>query len=73
MNMGMMGHRRAPSMKHGRDPNPYAQMLWVGGNLDHRVRTCPHQQIVEFAFVLVRDICNRFRQGEDEVEIPHGQ
>jgi len=73
VDMRVMGHRRAPSMENRRDPNPRAQMLWIGGDLDHRVRARPHQEIVELPFVLVRDIRNRFRQSEDEMEIPHRQ
>jgi len=44
-----------------------------GGDLDHRISTRSHQQVVNLTFVLVRNIGNGFGQGEDEVEIPHRQ
>ena len=48
-------------------------MLRVGSNLQDRVGTGPHPQIVALSFVLICDVSDRFWQGEDEVEIPHGQ
>lgn len=60
-------------MEHGRDPDPRAQMLGVGGDLDHGVGARAHQQIVDLAFVLVGDIGNGLWQSEDEVEVPHRQ
>ena len=73
MDVGVVRHRRAPGVKHRRDANPGTEVLGVGGDLDHRVRARPHQQIVDLAFVLMRDVSDRLWQGEDEVEIPHGQ
>jgi len=53
--------------------NPCTKVFRIGCDLDHRVGTCPHQQIVELAFVLMRDVGDRFGQGEDKVEVSHGQ
>jgi len=53
--------------------SPGTKVLGIGGDLDHRVRARPHQQVVDLAFVLVRDVCDGLGQCEDEVEIPHGQ
>ena len=69
----VMGHRRSPGMEYRRDANPGVEVLWVMGNLDHRVRADAHQQIVDLPFVLIRDVSNGFGQREDEVEIPHRQ
>ena len=60
-------------MKDRNHASPGTKVLGVGGDLDHSVRAGPHQQIVDLAFVLMRNIGNGFWQGEDEVEIPHGQ
>ena len=48
-------------------------MLGIGGDPDHGIRARAHQQIVDLALVLVGDVSNLFGQGEDEVEISHGQ
>jgi hypothetical protein len=48
-------------------------MLRIARDPDHGVCTCPHQQIVDLAFVLVRDVGDLFGQREDEMEIPNGQ
>jgi hypothetical protein len=60
-------------MEHRRDPDPGTQMLRIGGDFDHCVGACPHQQIVDLAFVLMCDISDGFGQSEDEMKIPHGQ
>jgi hypothetical protein len=73
MDMGVVGHRRAPCVQNRCDANTRTKVLGVGGDLDHRISTRSHQQIIDLAFVLVRDVGNLFGQGEDQVEIPHGQ
>jgi hypothetical protein len=60
-------------MKHAGYAETRTQMLGIGGDFDHRVTARPHQQIVDLAFVLVRDIGDGLGQREDEMEIPHGQ
>ena len=60
-------------MKHRHDPDLGTQMLWVGSNPDHRVSARAHQEIVDLALVLVRDVSDRLWQGEDQVEISHRQ
>ena len=71
--MGVMRHRRPPSVENRRDPNLGTEMFWISGNFDHRVSARAHQQIVECTFVLIGDISDRFWQSENEMEIPHGQ
>jgi len=73
VNMGMMHHRRAPCVEHGYDTDPGPEVFGVGCDLDNRVRARPHQQVVDLPFVLKRDVGDRLRQREDQVEIPHGQ
>ncbi len=48
-------------------------MLGIGSDFDDCIRACPHQQIVDLAFVLVSNIRNLFGQREDEMEVAHGQ
>jgi hypothetical protein len=48
-------------------------MLGISGDPDHRVRARPHQQVVDLSLVGARDLGDRLRQREDQVEIPHGQ
>jgi hypothetical protein len=60
-------------MQHRSDTNLGTQMLRISSDLDNRVRTCPHQQVIDLAFVLMRDVGNLFGQREDQMEIPHGQ
>lgn len=60
-------------MKDRNHASPGTKVLGVGGDLDHCVCARAHEQVVDLAFVLMRNIRNLFGQGEDEVEIPHGQ
>lgn len=69
----MVGHRGTPGMENRRDPNLGPQVLRITRDPDHRVSTCPHQQVVDLAFVLMRDVGDGFGQGEYKMEIPHGQ
>ena len=73
MDMRVMGHGRTPSVQHRGNADTAPQMFWVRRDPDHRVRARTHQQIIDLAFVLTRDISDRFGQGEDQVEIPHRQ
>ena len=73
MHVGVMCHRRTPSVEHRCDPDPGPEVFGVCSDPDHRVRARSHQQIVDLAFVLVSDIGDRFGQREDQMEIPHGQ
>ena len=68
-----MGHRGTPGVQHRDHARSSTKVLGIGGNLDHRVSARPHQQIVDLAFVLMRDVGDRFGQSEDEVEVSHGQ
>ncbi len=68
----VMGHRRAPAMEHRGDADPCAEMLALGGNGERGLGAGSHQQVVDDPFVLVRDVGDLCRQGEDEVEIADG-
>ena len=66
MDMGVVRHRRAPSVQHRNHACTRTKVLWIGGDLDHRVRAGAHQQIVDLAFVLMCDVGNGFGQREDQ-------
>ena len=69
----MMGHGRAPGVEHGGDADPGAEMLRIGGDRQQRLGRCLEQQVIDHRLVLVSDVGDRGRQGEDEMEVGHGQ
>ena len=73
MDMRMMGHGRAPGVEHGGDPDPRSEVLRVGGDRQQRLGRCLEQQVIDDRLVLVSEVGDRGRQGEDEVEVGHGQ
>ena len=68
-----MGHGRAPGVEHSGDADPGAEMLGIGGDGQQRFGRCLEQCIIDPRLVLVCDVGDRGRQGEDEVEVGHGQ
>ncbi len=60
-------------MQHRRDANLRTEMFWISRDPDHGISTHPHQQIIDHAFVLIRDVSDGFWQSENEVEIADGQ
>jgi hypothetical protein len=48
-------------------------MLGIGRNRQHRLGGRPKQEIVDHRLVLIRDIADRRRQCEHDVEVRHGQ
>ena len=73
VDMGVVCHCRTPSVQHRRHTDLCAQMLRIGGDLDHGIGTRAHQQIVDCAFVLVGDVSDWLWQREDQMEVAHGQ
>ena len=73
VHMRMVGHRRTPCVQHGCDADPGAEMLRVGGNGQHRLGAGPEQDIVDRLLVLVCDVGERRRQGEDDMVVGHRQ
>ena len=69
MDMGMMGERRPPSVQHGRHADPCAQMFGIGGDRDHRLGGSLEQKVVDHGLVLIGDVADRRRQGEDHMVI----
>ena len=48
-------------------------MLWVGRDRDQRFGGDLEQQVIDDRLVLIGDLGDRSRQGEDDMEIGHGQ
>jgi hypothetical protein len=73
MHVGMMGERRAPSVKHGDDTDARAETLGVGGDGERGLGRRLHQQVVDHALVLVGDISQFARQRVYDVKVRHRQ
>jgi len=73
MDVGVVGHRRPPGVKDRGDADAGAEMLRVRGDGRHRLGRRLEQQAVERSFVLVGDVGDLGRQGEDNVEIADRQ
>ena len=73
MHVRMMGERRAPRVQHGRDTNPRAEALGIGCDSERRLGRRLHQQVVDHALVLVRDVTQLARQRVHDVKVLHRQ
>ena len=73
VDVGMVGHGRAPGVKHGGDADARAEMFGIGGNGEHRLGARLEQEIVDHALVLVGDGGDRAGEREDEVEVADRQ
>ena len=71
--MRVLRHRRAPAVEHGCDADPGAKPLGIDGDGHRGFSRRGKQQTVDRGFVVVGDIGDRTRQGEDEVEVADGQ
>jgi len=60
-------------MEHGGDADAGAEMLGIGGDGEHGLGRGPEQQIVDNGLVVIGDVGDLGRQGEDEVEVADGQ
>lgn len=69
MDMGVVGHRRAPCVEHTGHADPSAKVLGVGRNSQQRLGRCLEQEAVDRRLVLIRDVRDLRWQGEDRVEV----
>ena len=69
VNVRMMGERRSPCVQHGGHADPRAQMFGIGGDRDHRLGGGLEQQVVNHGLVLIGDVADRRRQGEDHMVV----
>ena len=65
----MVGERRSPCVQHGSHADPRAQMFGIGGDRDHRLGGGLEQKVVNHGLVLIGDVADRRRQGEDHMVI----
>ncbi len=67
------GQRRAPGVQHGGEADLGAEVLRIGGDGDQGLGGGLEQDGVDLGLVVVGDVGDRLRQGEDEVEVRHRQ
>jgi hypothetical protein len=60
-------------VQHGGEPDARPEVLGVGGDGDQGLGSGLEQQIIDDRLVLIGDVGDRGRQGEDDMEIRHGQ
>jgi hypothetical protein len=60
-------------MEHRGNADPGAEMLGIGGDGQHGLGADPHQQVVDDPFVVIGDVGDGRRQGEDDVEVADGE
>ncbi len=71
--MGMMGHGRAPGMQHGGHAQACTQTLGIGPNRQQRLGGALEQQVVYAGFVVIGDIANEGRHGEHDMKVLNRQ
>jgi hypothetical protein len=71
--MRMVGQRRSPRVQHGGDADPRAEVLGIGGDGQHRVRSGAEQQVIDHRLVLPGDVGDLGRHGEHDVEVADRQ
>src|SRR6266481_2674969 len=73
VNMGMMLEVLPPGMEHAEEPNIRSQVLGIASKFEQRSGAGAEEQIVEQPLVLEDESGELVRQGEDDVEVRHGQ
>ena len=69
----MVGERRSPGVQHGGEPDAGAEVPGVGCDSDQGLGGGFEQQVIDDRLVVIADVGERSRQGEDNVEIGHRQ
>ena len=73
MGVRMVGERRSPGVEYSGEPDAGAEVLGVGGDGDQGLGGGFQQQVIDDRLVMIGDVGDRPRQGEDDMEIGHGQ
>jgi len=71
--VGMNLEVLSPGMEHAKESDVGSQVLWIASEFKQRSGTGAEEQIVEQPFVLEDQSAEFVRQGEDDVEVRHGQ
>ena len=69
VDMRMVRHRRTPCVENGCDTDARAEVCWIGGDRQHRLRRHLEQQVVDERLVLQGDVGDLGRQGEHDMEV----
>ena len=67
--VGMMGHGRAPGVKHGCQAEPSAEVFGIGADGEQGVGGGLEQKVVDERLVVIGDVGDRGREGEHDVEV----
>ena len=73
VDMGMMLQVLSPGMEHAEEPDVGSQVLGIASQFEQRSGAGAEEQIVEQPLVLEDQSGELVRQGEDDVEVRHGQ
>jgi hypothetical protein len=71
--MGMNLEVLSPGMEHAEEPDVRSQVLGIASEFEQRSGAGAEEQIVEQPLVLEGESGEFVRQGEDDVEVRHGQ
>jgi len=71
--MGMMLEVLSPGVEHAEESNIGTEMLGIASEFEQRSGAGAEEQIVEQPLVLEDESGELVRQGEDDVEVRHGQ
>ena len=69
----MVRHRRSPRMQDRDEADFGAKMFAIGGDGEHGLGAGFEQEVVNHRFVVIGDVGDFAWQGEDDMEIGHGQ
>ncbi len=73
MDVGMMLEVLSPAMEHAEEPCLRAEVLGIAGSFEQRRGTGAEEQIVKQPLVLEDERGELVGQGEDDMEVRHGQ
>ena len=73
MDVGMMLEVLSPTMEHAEEPYVRAEVFGVAGKFEQRSGTGAKEQVIKQTLVLQDESGELVGQGEDDVEVRHGQ
>jgi hypothetical protein len=73
MDVGVVGHCRAPAVEHGGGADASAEVLGIGGDREQRFSRRAKQEVVNHRLVVAGDWSDLGGQREDYVEIADRQ
>ena len=73
VHMGVVGEGRSPGVQNQGEADIRPQMFWITGNGLQGPGSRAEQDLIDHRLVLVSDVADRRRQGEDQVVVLHRQ